>query len=196
MGRGFRKARFALPGSDRFLQSEDAFLEWRRKDAEKIPKEKVRLFFLARIFDIVARRLIKDFSYYEQVFFDAWASKHIGSGDIVITRSMCALKTMEAAKRMGAKTVMYRGSSHIESSEGRKRKRISKAWHNLSIPEQPEQDKKRARGIRIMRCALHPLVICRQNLRGARRSRRKNHSLPPERGGGSCNFRRRNIGEE
>ncbi|MEK7169281.1 MAG: glycosyltransferase family 4 protein [Patescibacteria group bacterium] len=111
---GFEKRGLLYRVLTDFYSPKMPFLEWRRKDAEKIPKEKVRLFFLARIFDIVARRLIKDFSYYEQVFFDAWASKHIGSSDIVITRSMCALKTMEAAKRMGAKTVMYRGSSHIE----------------------------------------------------------------------------------
>ncbi len=97
-----------------FYSPKMPFLEWRRKDTEKIPKEKVKLFFISRIFDILARRMISDFSYYENVFFDAWASRHIEGSDIVITRSLCALRTMQAAKRMGAKTVMYRGSSHIE----------------------------------------------------------------------------------
>ena len=136
---GFEKRGLLYRVLTDFYSPKIPFLEWRRKDNEKIPKEKVKLFFLARIFDIAARRFIKDFSYYEQVFFDAWASKHIKGSDIVITRSMCALKTMKAAKRIGAKTVMYRGSSHIEFQKEEREREYRKLG---LVPRTANSDKK------------------------------------------------------
>lgn len=136
---GFEKRGLLYRVLTDFYSPKIPFLEWRRKDAEKIPKEKVKLLFLARIFDVVARRYIKDFAYYEQVFFDAWASRHIEGSDIIITRSMCALKTMEAAKQMGAKTVMYRGSSHIEFQKEEREREYRKLG---LVPRIANSDKK------------------------------------------------------
>ncbi|MBI2059623.1 MAG: glycosyltransferase family 4 protein [Nitrospirae bacterium] len=47
--------------------------------------------------------------------FDRWASKQLEGTDVLLVRSLAAMRSMVRATEMGARTVLFRGSAHIET---------------------------------------------------------------------------------
>lgn len=45
--------------------------------------------------------------------FDAWASRHLEGGDVLVARSQVALNSFRQARRKGIQRVLFRGSAHI-----------------------------------------------------------------------------------
>jgi glycosyltransferase involved in cell wall biosynthesis len=50
--------------------------------------------------------------YFQSVFFDAWASRHLEPADLFLVWNNYGLRSMQRTKEMGMKTVVVRASSH------------------------------------------------------------------------------------
>lgn len=96
-----------------FYSPKSGFLKQWRVDSEKIPIDKVHTLFLPRALQQPLRALTRS-AYWDNALFDAWAARNLGEADVVISRSSVALATFRQAKKLHKKTVLYRGSSHIE----------------------------------------------------------------------------------
>lgn len=110
---GFQKKGLLFRLLTDFYGPKNKFLSWRRKDNEIIDLNKVKTFIFPRFLRLLKKWTI-DYQHYENYLFDWWASKKLVDSDLIITRSSCALKTLQKAKKLNIKSVLYRGSSHIE----------------------------------------------------------------------------------
>jgi glycosyltransferase involved in cell wall biosynthesis len=101
--------------TDIYSKKNPFFGRW-RKDAENVPVEKVKTFFLPRLLQPALRK-ITGTDYWDSLLFEKWAENHVQGSDIFISRSSCAKLPFISAKKKNIKTVLYRGSSHIQAFE-------------------------------------------------------------------------------
>ncbi|KKU91486.1 MAG: Glycosyl transferase group 1 [Candidatus Jorgensenbacteria bacterium GW2011_GWA1_48_11] len=107
-------------------------LAWRRKDLEVVSPDKVRVFLWPRLAQPFLRKILRT-DYWDSKWFDVWAARQIAGSSVVIARSSCALETIKAAKKIGAKTILYRGSSHVVFSDAIRRAEFLK-WNSTYLP--------------------------------------------------------------
>lgn len=88
-----------------------------------IPRDKVRSILLKEVIERSWRRLpravrgLTNAEYYVHELYDRIAARRLEPADIVTGNSSAFLETLRAAKKMGAMTIVERGSSHIRYQE-------------------------------------------------------------------------------
>lgn len=90
-----------------------------RNDTEKISLSKVKTNLVPAILNNGFNKVpflnsLCNWNYYALELFDIWASDSLDPTDIVMAWSASALRTIRKAKLLGAKTVLERGSTHIQ----------------------------------------------------------------------------------
>ncbi|OGI19151.1 MAG: hypothetical protein A3B68_07910 [Candidatus Melainabacteria bacterium RIFCSPHIGHO2_02_FULL_34_12] len=102
-----------------YYSKKSKFFRSLRNDAEEISLNKVSTNIIPALFSHGINRIpfirsIYNWNFYALEMFDNWASNNLDTADIVIAWSACALNTIRKAKSLGAKTIVERGSTHIQ----------------------------------------------------------------------------------